>query len=283
MTRYQYLSLVQFLELGLWQGSKKPAETEHVKGWPGSFNGFFMGVNARFRGREICDCARGAGSPALFENRYYYNPVDNVRVTFLWRPGVMPMSRHSYDYVGESCMKSAFFARRAADREGRTPPAASLRNCAQRGCTPGKCVNPNFTTHADDFEGAYTALRHLAPDAVIINVGLWTQSYASPAKLQRLIQLGRDVRALNNRTLLYWKTTTHRIPEAKTVNQPIIKATLREEGWRIVDAGGVTHAIRALARKRKDLYYDRTHFAPFAYRGLNELLLADLCSSYNRW
>ena len=299
LTRYQYFSLVQFLELGAWRvGQRGRSEVEHMYGWRGGFNGLFAGANARFRGREICDCFRGGKGSTVFENHYYHNAEANVRISYMWRPGVGPLTWHSARWVGLSCMRAAFATRRAAAAAAAAKGADALATkaasapaaaaCPQRGCKPGVCGGTSHShVERDTFSGVLKAVKAIGPvDAIVFNVGAWSASYADPDVLHSLVDLGRQLREVNPRMELYWKTTTARPPSAtEWVPQLIIPATLRASGWRVIDAGGVTMELRERARAGapKDFFIDGSHLSSFAYRGLNELLLGDLCAAEHVW
>ena len=70
ITRYQYLSLVYFLESGNWSHAGRSITNE--KEW-NSWNHFYEGTNSLLRGRESCDCTRSGLSSVgtVFENRMY--------------------------------------------------------------------------------------------------------------------------------------------------------------------------------------------------------------------
>ena len=324
ITRYSYLSLIQFLELRTWNGETSPGRAEHVGGW-GGYNELNAGMNGRFRGREICDCFRGEKNasigtpkpkwerPRIVEQHYYYNPVWNVRVTFVWRTGSMPMEWHDLGAIGETCHGQHFHARRAAALSSLTLPmkpqskalaaaaaaamaAAAAGNgsdvrCPQRYCKPGACSTPGIYTYADEFAGALHLLRDLDPDVVIFNVGLWPNSYSKPATIDRLLRLGAELSSSltagrEGRLQVYWKTTTQRIHTRPWISQERLIGALRKGGWGIIDTGGVTESIRQRTKRRPGLeafYFDGTHFRPFVYRGLNEVLLTELCSAGVVW
>lgn len=287
LTRYQYISLALFLEYGTWDHAGAAARpAEYVQGW-GGYNGLSRGVAARLRGHEICDCNRGA---RVFETRYYYHPGLQVRLTFAWRTGTLPMLWHHRGWIGERCQAAALERARAALAGRGEPPPASAR-CPQRGCAPGACGadahRGRSVAPRDDFAGAARLIRELRPDAAVFNVGLWTKRYGRAPALSRLVAMGEGVRRELGAAapLLAWRTTTARQPGARWEAQPVIASTLAAAGWLVVDAGAATAKVRELARggRVKQFYYDNTHFRRFVYRGINELLLASLCSAGTPW
>ena len=292
LTRYQYISLALFLEYGTWSpppGGVKRAY-EYVQGW-GGYNGLSKAVAERLRGHEICDCHRpeGGRKAGIFETRYYYNPALNIRITFVWRTGTLRMMWHHRGWIGERCQHAALERARVAlaGGRGRPPPPVA---CSQTGCRPGACTSSvhgrKHVAPPDDFVGALTVLQQLRPDAAVFNAGLWTTKYETPEVLARLIGIGESLQAELGAAapLLVWRTTTARQAVRGWKPQPIIATTLATAGWTIVDAGGATEHIRTMsATKSTRFYYDNSHFKRFVYRGINELILAGLCSASTRW
>jgi hypothetical protein len=284
ITRYQYYNLINFLDGGEWHPRVSPA-AEHARGWRNGFNGLYAGVARRLGGREICDCGRRPG--LALENHFYYNPALGVRVSFLWRPGTDGMHFHALQWVGERCQYNAFRQRRRALNEARWDDHASGSHCAQKGCSPGGCqrVGGSQFYTLDDLTGVRYFVHKLQPDALVMNVGLWTGAINRPDRVEKLVELGRALRWEFPRLRLVWKTTTWRDPSAGMTEHTVPRELLSRAGWAIVDAAGATRGIRELAARHGPggFYRDPIHFQPFVYRALNELLLGDLCSARTQW
>lgn len=86
VTRYQYLNLIYFLELGTWPDpffhdkvmKGNPCCEQSFQNW----DTFYQEVNQAFNGNELCDCWKR--SDILVENRRYYNRELDCHVIFVW-------------------------------------------------------------------------------------------------------------------------------------------------------------------------------------------------------
>ena len=63
VTRYQYLSLISFLDRGRWEEEEEEKEGKarsitYKEGWGETWNDFYNQSSAAFMGREACDCYR---------------------------------------------------------------------------------------------------------------------------------------------------------------------------------------------------------------------------------
>ena len=281
ISRYSYYNLVQFLEMGKWHPRLKPA-SEHTNGWRGSFNGMYAGVQKRFNGHEICDCGRKPDF--AIENHYYYNPRLGIRVTFVWRTGTNRITFHPLSWIGERCQFSAFLERKVALNRQRWADAVRSK-CRQRGCSAGKCAKARGYLQMSDTDGVAYFVSKLQPDALVMNVGLWTDRINRPEELHKLVALGEKLKKINPRLPLIWRTTTWREPNAEQTYHDQPPKVLKAAGWRVSDASGVTQGVRELAARLgpEPFYRDPRHFQPFIYRALNELLLSDLCSTKLEW
>lgn len=93
VTRYQYLSLVNFIENGTWNttfsrnGRIRDIVNEKSfpkNGWPE----FYNFTNHLFNHKEVCDCHRNERRrDGTRKNRYYANPGSNNYVSYLQRFG----------------------------------------------------------------------------------------------------------------------------------------------------------------------------------------------------
>lgn len=88
LTRYQYLSLVYFLETRRWASPPGAPVNTNEKSWS-NWTEFHTGMTARLRGHEICDCYRGPTMDGgIREMRYYTSACGRVRVSYVmwWWP-----------------------------------------------------------------------------------------------------------------------------------------------------------------------------------------------------
>ena len=297
VSRYQFKNLVEFVHRGTsgWgRGFAESARTHAAalragvrpaSGWRSSlhFNSVDLGH------AEICDCGANKRHEKHVEHRYYFNAAHNIRLTFVWRPGGgrQAMQWHALNKIGVDCQNSAFAA---AANGSALPRAVQKKTCPQRGCARFECNQPLDFVYPDENEGALAIIAQLGRvDAVIVNQGAWlphVEVTTDPVLSAALLDLGRRLRAQaaargNPRLDLYWKTTTQRghgnVETFPSLGLPALIA----DGWRIIDARGLTYVFRELSVSNPPpLYYAdgrTTHFAPFIYRGLNELTLLELC------
>ncbi|KAM3569655.1 hypothetical protein VYU27_008259 [Nannochloropsis oceanica] len=82
VTRYQYLSLVSFLETGTWEEEEEEKSITFKGEW-GSWNEYYNLSTSSLNGNEVCDCYREGSRPPYVENRYYTNEEKDLRVTFI--------------------------------------------------------------------------------------------------------------------------------------------------------------------------------------------------------
>ena len=298
LTRYQYLNLVQFLTYDSWtpfHGKGVPmTEVERVVGnsklhW-GSWPNFMAGTNERLQGHEICDCFRDTSKhPFVLENRYFYHPGKNVRVSFVFLGPLDNYHHHDLGFLNATC--------------------GARGGCAQAGCTPmaNTCDEPatkaSYYAPADGAEAQAASLHRVvvgsarelasrvAPiDALVVNLG-YNGGAGWPRKVNWDPPVHREVyksallnvtRLLVNESLaahLVWKSTTASggndyVPdvEVKWVNDTLVPL-----GWSLFDAFHLTRALGGnLPISTVD---DGIHYKPHAYRGLNEALALQLCGS----
>ena len=295
LTRYQYLNLAQRIVLGTWTafhgatnaaGVKLPL-TELERSWP-SWAAFMAGTNERLQGNEICDCYRAEGlGPFIAENRYFYYPALQLRLTYIFMIEAGTTRYHSLDFLNASCGNP----------------------CGCRGCVPAPACGlhledealNHYNPEADDAQarfldslvvGSVKTATLLAPvDALVMNIGYfggagWPResnkfrhSTVSREVYKRaLINVTRRLQALDPPPkALIWKTTT-----ASNGNDYLPKvelawanATLVPLGWQLFDAYSLTKEFEG--RAPSFVERDGVHFKPHVNRGLNEALMLHLC------
>eukprot|EP00887_Chlorella_sp_A99_P008237 scaffold12.g8237.t1 len=296
LMRYQYISLVLFLESGEWPGLNTTEGPSPVveKEWDSWWH-YYQATTAALGGREACDCYRkedsdGEWQAAIVENRRYElrapapgscgggrrqllaraPPPTNATVSYFmhWR-NQWPMHGH------------AGF-----------PPAPGRPGL---GCEPGNC------SQAADWsaplpEALATKVAAVRPTLLLVNQGVhWTTTCSQDHEPQKgqcwsddfahaVAAAGVAATALR-RGLPLWRTTAagrhpaeHPAVDAAYDGQALAHTAVA--GWGVLDAFALTEPLRALeARGTADAWSDNWHFRGFVYRELNLYLLNILCPS----
>ena len=287
LTRYQYLNLAQRLTYSNWtafHGSAPLSESERTwSSWPL----FMEQTNLRLRGLEICDCFREHGHPWIAENRYYFNPALNVRLTYIFMTEVGGSRYHSLDFLNASCGES----------------------CGCKGCVPG----PKCRLDVEDFAlnhyrkedinaqarflqslvvGSVSMSIQLAPvDALVLNIGYFGGAgWHKESNTYRDGAISKDIykRAMVNVTAslqaldpppraLIWKVTTASVDNdyVPAVEVQWVNSTLVPLGWQMFDAYSITRTFEG--KTASFIENDGVHFQPHVYQGLNKALTLHLC------
>ncbi len=279
LTRFQYMSLVQFLTLHSWtpfHNQSLPLSEVERHRW-GSWEAYFQGTTARLQGLEICDCFRVDGQPSMLENRYWYSPFLNLRISMVFLLGAKAITRyHQLDFLNVSCGAGC--------------------SCQQAGCPAAKCSTEEAeVSYGGEGQahmvgaalGAVRQLAQLAPlDAVFLNVGFHGgpgvgcykegDTAARDATMGSLQQLAKQLIEGQLSKAFYWKTTTTH--KGNDYNSDAELAWVQQQlvplGWRIYDTYGLSWGLQA----QQSNYADTVHFVPAVYRGLNEALVVQLCA-----
>ena len=294
IARYQYVNLVRFLERGVWDAEEPPGEIE--VSFNTNWNWYFNVTTARNGGREICDCWRGLVNDdwKSQENHYYFNEAAGVRITYLQVHGYKNMTGHSDAYMGTDCMNARWehWRRRhvdhriVADADTLPPPPV----CPQRGCNAGSCdirVGPRWSYPV--FDGMVGAVQRLQPDVVIVNSAYW-ELFRWPDQIAEVKTALRRVKAAGGSALkrLYWRTSTEGAPSGKPLDphrnlaKPLEDALRAETGtWRMWEARAATLKLLLAANATEggaaSGWYDGMHLTPETNKGMNLLLIAELC------
>ena len=271
VSRYQYLNLVHFLAWGSWYSSFPRFENE--QDW-GSWTDFFVGTSSRLvtpNTRESCDCGR----EFKVENRAFFDSAHNFTITFTqYVEGIASRGIDPRLLTLTECTDSA--------------------GCLQGGCSPGECNQPTWS-----FGGHVELLDHvavsLAPDTIIFNSGLWPHSgFDTPERIKDLLRLAVSLKWRGVKDLI-WKTTTRtdvrkedlgdsfRNPgfrERDTLLPALATHGAKNSSWRVFDAYALTKSLDVLDRPVSLFFWDHVHLQPPVYRGLNEVLLADLLRKF---
>ena len=183
-----------------------------------------QGTNARFNGREICDCLREEPTTARgnIENRYYYNEETDVQVSFFqwFIPGTghlghnmtwlnasvpVPRSGNSFEDEEEGKRRRRQAQQKAPESQALTRNATHALAGYQTGCLPGECDQPPHWDH--DIYGLFTHVVPLVqPDVLIFNHGIWGRLPGEYDLLQLTEAAQEAVRASGGRVI--YKTTT---------------------------------------------------------------------------
>lgn len=237
LSRYQYLSLVHFLEYGTWEEPDAPGKSiTYREGWGEDWNDFYRLSSEHLRGHEQCDCFRGR--MPWVENRYYRH--GGLSVTFVgWFGDIHPRGH----VLQESRLT----------------------------CKPGKCSSRHDWKARDIVHFLRElAVPQLQPQVVLINTGLWRT--LDGHDLQRLVTAAKGL--ADQGVEVYWKSTTSRSSLAQWVDDATPGQAFLQAGLRVYDASIFTRPLRNDSTAYRD---GTTHYSPWVYRGLNALLLSTLC------
>lgn len=177
LMRYQYFSLVHLAHYGFF-----PNRTFHpniVLGWTyKTWNEFYIETNKLLSPNEYCDCHREI-FPDLFENRYYFNKVRNLTISFLL-------------YIGDSHPMRGHWQPTDTERNDypRRPDLVSL---------PPKW---SYNTIVDLLTNIAAQLTP-KPSVLLLNAGLHPNNYTDPSHVQTVTDAAKS---LFDRVI--WKTTS---------------------------------------------------------------------------
>jgi hypothetical protein len=259
LTRYQYLNLVHFLEHGTWitdASNLMPSENEHTFG---NWTNFYKITNQRVRGHEICDCHRIEGQfDSIMENRYYDD--GDIKITYLQLFG--PISRVRMHDVSLLNLSSC--------RESR---------CVQSLCQPADCA-PSVLP-LDDIgtilhPGTFPRMAGIVPAShVFLNAGLWWLDNNISAHKKFLVEEVFRFRSVTPGVQVHWKMTTatkgHNRPDFEFARS-LVKSGAFDS---VYDSWSLTLNI---AEQHQNLMWDPMHFYGPVYQGLNQALIALVCS-----
>jgi hypothetical protein len=248
LTRYQYLSLVYFLEYGVWSTEKISGfDGRHVineKQW-GSWNDYYNQTNHFLRGRETCDCLRNLPFKykEAYENRLYENNEFNFRIYYFQFFKLDDGLKGHYGY----------------------PPSDSIfrsPSCAASLCPLTQSDWRWQIDVAQDF-----LLPLIRPNVLVMNSGLWGSTQKWPENLlRRTLSLAKK-----HADVVIWKTTTQNRDGGITndYDKPAIEI-VKSLNLHLMDAWALTDNLHSL---NYDSYWDTLHFEEHVYRELNLYLI----------
>lgn len=194
-----------------------------------------QGTNARFNGREVCDCFRKdpASDRGNIENRYYYNEEINIRVTFFqwfgletghlghnmtWLNASVPTPLKAEKVGSDDSLtgheKEEYWQQeqqQPQEEKGAletpiTPADATVnRKEHQMGCLPGECNQPPHWTY-DIYGFLRKVVPLVQPDVLIFNHGIWGR-LPGEYDLVQLSQAAQEA-VRKSRGRVIYKTTT---------------------------------------------------------------------------
>lgn len=280
LTRYQYLSLVHYLETGSWFALTDKPLLENEKEWE-NWEMFYQGTNARLNGHEICGCYRHPYGWIIdanpMEDRYYFDPVRKLRITFLLFFGSFKTVHPSPQFLNVGCSTS-------------TPEEL----CLQKGCSPGLC---NFKLFNFSENWPYNMLSNViknvattvAPiDALIFNQGFFGNPGDNLTHSMGIVRAFKESRENGYVSHIYWKSTTNPNPKGSfkyniTIEHLWVKSFLIPLKINVFDVYELTteesFIFSSAAEMNTESTWDFLHFKPFAYRGFNKALAGELCES----
>ncbi|KAL4440174.1 hypothetical protein ABPG75_003175 [Micractinium tetrahymenae] len=265
VTRYQYLTLLHFLERGTWPAplggvpGEPSVANEHE--WP-SWNDFLRGTSRLFNGHELCDCFRadwvpGSGwKPAeedKHENRFYRRRLGAAA------GGDIFVSHITYTTYPNKMHGHYGF-----------PPYLKGR----RPCAPATCDFPADWAH-HLAEGLAGPIKDLRPTHLVLNSGLWASSNMLP-DWPAIAAAGAAAVAPQGGRAIWRGTTANRgrkVPVHPGHDAMAIEHT-RAAGWDLLDAYNITQPL--LAMKRRPMW-DGRHFLAVVYEEINLYLLNMIC------
>ncbi|KAK9833000.1 hypothetical protein WJX74_003988 [Apatococcus lobatus] len=270
VTRYQYLSLVQFLsqKQWMWRYGQGPDYCLALEGeWP-NWSTFYREGNARISNgtdgvaEEKCDCYRADDGNWAIDNRE--GKIRENREFTLHHFPLNGMTEHPVK------LHVSYF--QVMDR-------------------------PTF--EQGGLNALVRALKHVGhprtpPDAIIMNQGLWamftdTITETLEDHFRTIIQTGSNLATHQRSTHLFWKTTTTTLgsiaPEEKLeqLNQDVLRILEETPLWSRLDARQITQDA---LNQKLNLYGpgDWIHPIPLVYEQINDLFLNFACQpEVNIW
>ena len=260
ITRYQYLNLVHFLATKSWLSDpSQPNENERkFAGW----NDFYAITNQRMMGHEICDCYREP-SKTWIENRYFV--MGKIQITY------RQMFHKDYPIMAHD------------------PWLLNLTSCntrcQQAFCIPGGC-------DADTAIDLGTAIQpgvlskiinsHPAREVFINAGGHWDSKTIGDTPGRNIVadyaeHFRREIEQIKGPPRVHWKMTTanhwNMVPETAFVDSMIETGHFSS----VFDTRALTDVLMESGRA-DEVLWDDAHYNPPVYVGLNQALLAYLCT-----
>jgi hypothetical protein len=266
MTRYQYLSLAYRLRYGVWfDDSKWYYHLVNEMSFRSPFNGntwseFLFHTNNILQPNEICDCRRAPMNDknwkqSLLENRYFYDPILNNSLVFIFAMGhEVPVRGRLMPNETRIQSKDLFFK--------------SIKDFRAR-------VVWEYSDWADVVRH-YIRKLDPQPRHIVMNAGYWPHNFgwSKPPAFNESGELSQETQNLtkvimeNPQYEFVWKTTTYNregsLPDNKTSDE-----VMCEQFQTCLN-------ISFTMKFRRDVFWDWVHLLEPSYRMINEVMLDQL-------
>ena len=258
LTRYQYLNLAHFLATGNWTSDPLTPNEREIS--HASWTDFYHTTNARMQGHEICDCSREAGD-TIMEHRYF--EMNGVKLSYMQVFGAQQQILYH-----NTTMLNISSCRTGKCQQSLCKPGA---------CTPSTAASLGYITSP----GVLSSLVQTHPsDDVFINAGHWWMNNQQNSFIQhKPLVLSEANRSLNAKTTnrFHWKLTTASMAQFQPEHQfasELIRSGMFHGAY---DAWTLTKTLDLKAHM-----WDPLHFQPAVYVGLNQALIAYICSMHTK-
>lgn len=252
VTRYQYLTLLYFLEFGKWPapllggaGAPSPVIEREWGGW----TQFYKGTTEPFGEHQQCRCFRD-GAWDIREDRFYNSGTISASF-FMWMGFPLKPLTGLWGF----------------------PPFSNATQCA-----PGECnAEPDWQMPLD--EAISKVVAQLKPHTLVFNSGLWRTMGKDPAwprdVYDRIFEAANAAVAPQGGRCI-WKTTTYgQMHHVGRDRDFVSVVAARRHGWQLMDAWAATRAAKL--QLPDDPFVDTVHFLGFIYAELNQLMLNMIC------
>jgi len=237
---------------------------------------YMVMATAKLGGNEQCDCSRVDDMKLNIEKRFYYNPLSNIRVSYLSKIGDWPIRGRDMDPPTNFTIET-YRALKKIKATWTYWPSELVAMMANGTLRTGSIQLPvNFT--------------------VLYNQGVWRYTHNKE-------DIAAMTSAMGNRTIgLWWKTTSgfsrssQLTLDSHISTQRDVAAYARRTGWGVLDAAAITANLTGIlvpnatcphcpidyqgtSRQDGTKYWDAVHFQPWVYNYLNAMFMYGLCSA----
>jgi hypothetical protein len=305
LSRYQFLSLVHFIERGDYParfGMSKSCDHIDENGLPtcskgpsvcmegdwssvGGWKGFHQGLGGDmdggvFHGRLQCGCAREAGPPQLDEltENALYESDNGVKISYIGEIGFgnLPSPVHGWNFT--DCSKNGTCRSATEDND-----ALFTRAKAH-----------DWDWNAPLHEALNSSLPHVLPD---VDIAIYNRGHWGALDQELAEKVMPLLHQWAGKGRCFYRTTTagpitHRLREPETT---YIKMAAFNAGCGFLDFAHLTEEFRSLPfghpappreenerisnfRERGDIFWDSVHFVPWVNEEMNNLLLNVVCN-----
>ena len=243
LTRYQYLSLVNYAHRGTYVPNGQRPNPMLEKSYP-SWRAFYKDTNQLLEPFEVCDCNRPQkwNIDQTYENRHYLDKHSRISISYIQAFGNRNLHGH--------------FAAEDIHRINLT--MQDVFNNYSHALLPAKW--------AYDWPGAlnYVARLHPKPTHVLLNAGFWPNHFHIPEFRTRVISAARRCGFV-----VIWKKTNYN--RGHGIDQAVLEAdkAMCELADLCLDLSWTLHV-------EPKYYWDDKHFLPVIYQAINEHMLAML-------